>query len=272
MNLLRKYEGKPGYSTVAGGKGSTLKLLELGILNLKTGESFDDETGERELGAIILQGTCSISGSGFEYANIGKRRGVFGGRAFAAYIPIHTKFRVSCLENCEIALCHANTNEAMQPVLVKDSDVITGEGGVLNWRREVHSIIDERINVSKLCIGEAFNYPGNWSSFPPHKHDVSDLPVEGVMEEIYFFRFNMEQGFGYQAVYTDDKSIDEIYRVENNHAVEIARGYHPYVGAPGYYGYLLWIMAGEKRGFYRRTEPKHAWIDASEVLVKKNMR
>ena len=271
MNLLKKYEKKPGYNLVAGGTGSTLELLEFGILNLKKGDVFEGETGGREMSAIILQGRCDLTGQGFEYKNIGKRTKVFGGRAFAAYIPIKTTFSVTCLENCEIALCYSKADEALEPVLVKDTDVITGEGGVLNWRREVHSIIDERMNASKLCIGEAFNYPGNWSSYPPHKHDVSDLPAEGIMEEIYFFRYNMEQGFGYQAVYTDDKSIDEIYRVENDCAVEIAEGYHPYVGAPGYYGYLLWIMAGEKRGFYRKTEPKHAWIDAAEIVVKKNL-
>ncbi len=271
MNLLKKYQGKPGYNRVAGGDGSSLKLLELGILKLKKGETFEGETADRELSAIILQGRCDITGSGFSYTGIGRRKTVFAGRAFAAYLPIRTKFSVACVDNCELALCYSRTSEPFPPALVKDTDVSVSEGGVLNWKREVHSIIDERMNASRLCIGEAFNYPGNWSSWPPHKHDVSDLPYEGIMEEIYFFRFNLPQGFGFQAVYTEDRSIDELYRVENDSAVEIPRGYHPYAGAPGYYGYLLWVMAGEKRGFYRRTEPAHAWIDATEIVVKKNL-
>jgi len=271
MTLLKSYEAEPGYNRVAGGAGSSLKQLELGILNLRKGETFKDQTGDRELAAIVLQGRCSVAGNGFSFAEVGRRRSVFAGRACAVYLPIRTGFTVNCSDNCEIAMCSAATGESFPPALVKDTDVTVGEGGVLNWKREVHGIIDERLQGSKLCIGEAFNYPGNWSSWPPHKHDVSDLPAEGVMEEIYFYRFNLPQGFGYQAVYTDDKSIDELYRVVNNTAVEIPRGYHPYVGAPGYYGYFLWIMAGEKRGFYRRTEPIHAWQDASEVMVKKNL-
>ena len=271
MTLLKRYTGAPGYARVAGGDGSNLKLLELGILRLKKGERYEGNTADREMAAIILQGRCDIAGKGFSYENIGKRKTVFAGRAMAAYLPVRTAFSVVCRDNCEIALCFSRTDEALEPALVKDTDVTVGEGGVLNWRREVHSIIDERMNASKLCIGEAYNYPGNWSSWPPHKHDVSDLPYEGIMEEIYFYRYNLPQGFGFQAVYTDDRSIDELYRVENDTAVEIPRGYHPYAGAPGYYGYFLWIMAGEKRGFYRRTEPAHSWIDAAEIVVKKNL-
>ena len=58
MNLMKKYEKKPDYNPVAGGEESTLKLLEFGILNLKTGDVFDSETGDREMSAIIFQGNA----------------------------------------------------------------------------------------------------------------------------------------------------------------------------------------------------------------------
>jgi 5-deoxy-glucuronate isomerase len=175
----------------------------------------------------------------------------------------------TCLENCEIAICGARCTEKLRPFLVTPDEIPLGVAGVLNWKRDLYNLIDERYATSKLCIVEAFNHPGNWSSYPPHKHARSELPVEGVMQEIYFFRYNLPQGFGFQAVYTDDGQINETYRVQSNDAVEVPRGYHPYVCAPGYYGYMLWLMAGEKRGFYRRTAPEHAWIDALEIVEKK---
>ena len=269
MNLCKRYTGEKGYQAVAGGPENGLEQLKLDALKPTTGETWSGTSGAFEIALVILGGRIDLVSGDFSCRNIGKRKHVFDGKPYVIYLPLESAYTVTCLENCEIAICGARCTEKLQPFLVTPDDIPLGVAGVLNWKRDLYNLIDERYATSKLCIGEAFNHPGNWSSYPPHKHDRSELPVEGVMQEIYFFRYNLPQGFGFQAVYTDDGQINETYRVQSNDAVEVPRGYHPYVCAPGYYGYMLWLMAGEKRGFYRRTAPEHAWIDALEIVEKK---
>ena len=269
MNLLKHYTGGYGCSKVAGGEDATLMQLKLDFLRLQTGTNWQGSSGGYEIALVIMGGRITLQAGDFSCANIGKRKHVFDGKPYVVYLPVDQDYTISCLENCEIAICGAACTEKLQPFLVTPDDIPLGVAGVLNWKRDLYNLIDERFATSRLCIGEAFNHPGNWSSYPPHKHDRSDLPIEGVMQEIYFFRYNLPQGFGFQSVYTDDGSINETYRVMSNDAVEVPRGYHPYVCAPGYYGYMLWLMAGETRRFYRRTAPEHAWIDALEVVEKK---
>ena len=132
------------------------------------------------------------------------------------------------------------------------------------------------IHVGHLMIAEAV-----WDEYklekvlfipsanPPHKHDVDNMPSEGVLEEIYYFLFDPQQGFGVQCLYTSDGEIDEAYRVKNDELVEFPRGYHTTVGAPGYNTYFLWLMAGKDQGFYRSNDPDHEWVSAVENLVKK---
>ena len=95
------------------------------------------------------------------------------------------------------------------------------------------------------------------------------MPSECVAEEIYYFLFDPQQGFGVQCLYTADGEIDEAYRVKNDELVEFPYGYHTTVGAPGYNTYFLWLMAGQHQGFCRVNDPQHAWVAAVENMVKK---
>ena len=103
---------------------------------------------------------------------------------------------------------------------------------------------------------------GKWASFPPHKHDVDDMPAEGFLDEIYYYEFDRPQGFGVQMVYSADKDPDKAYKVVSGDFVEIPKGYHPFSVAPGYKNYCLWIMAGKHRGIFCTTEEKHKWINS----------
>ena len=101
---------------------------------------------------------------------------------------------------------------------------------------------------------------GNWSSYPPHKHDRDALPEESFLEETYYHRLNPPQGFAFQRVYTDDRSIDETMAVEDGDCVMVPRGYHT-VGAPhGYDLYYLNVMAGPNRRWVFKNDPAHEWI------------
>ena len=128
----------------------------------------------------------------------------------------------------------------------------------------------EMLREKILTIGEAYCPEGNWAGFPPHKHDVDNMPQEGVLEEIYYFLFQPEQGFAIQKLYTKDGEIDETYTVKQDDLVEFPKGYHTTVGAPGYNTYFLWLMAGEHQGFFRSNDPDHDWVTAVENMVKKS--
>jgi len=136
-----------------------------------------------------------------------------------------------------------------------------------NWRRTIYDIVDAAFPAQSMILGETFNPPGFWSSAPPHKHEVDDLPHESAHEEVYLFRLDPPRGFGMQRVYTDDRSLDVAYAVEDGDAVAIPRGYHPVVAGPGYRLYYLWVLAGHQRVLAPRDDPVHAWLKESEAVI-----
>src|SRR5262249_36630343 len=141
--------------------------------------------------------------------------------------------------------------------------------GIWNWERHIHDAITHINAVSqRLYIIEVYTPPGNWSSVPPHKHDQQNPPAESAAEEIYFFKMLPEQGFGFQRVYSDDRTRYEPYVVEHNTAVIQPRGYHPVANHPGYQMYYLNIIAGEKRGLIPYDDPAHAWVKNIEAVIK----
>jgi 5-deoxy-glucuronate isomerase len=97
-------------------------------------------------------------------------------------------------------------------------------------------------------------------SYPPHKHDVEQPPLETVLEETYYHRLYPPQGFVFKRVYTDDRSPDEACAVQNHDVVEVPRGYHPVVAPHGYDLYYLNVMAGPKRFRVFRNDPAHEWM------------
>ncbi|MEK7765746.1 MAG: 5-deoxy-glucuronate isomerase, partial [bacterium] len=129
-----------------------------------------------------------------------------------------------------------------------------------NWFREVHDVGVENLEAKSLIFGETFNPPGNWSSAPPHKHDVDNPPEEGKLEELYYYRLRPVQGFGLQRVYTAD-GYDQVFVVGDGDVVTLPRGFHPVVAAPGYDLYYFWVLAAFKeRKLRARDDPKHKWI------------
>ena len=152
-------------------------------------------------------------------------------------------------------------------------EVVTEHRGQLNWQRDVNDIITTKFEgkVDKIVLGETYGCPGQWSSYPSHKHDTDNLPYEVNMEEIYHFRVNPSQGFGIQVMYNDDFSLNESYMVRNGDSIAIKEGYHPVAAAPGYSIYYLWVMAGKSgRKLTPSDDPKHAWVKAVENMVKYN--
>ena len=111
----------------------------------------------------------------------------------------------------------------------------------------------------------AITPPGHSSSYPPHKHDTDAVPLESSLEETYYHRIDPPQGFVFQRVYTDDRSLDETMTVEDRDVVMVPRGYHPVVVPHGYTSYYLNVMAGPRRVWHFHNDPAHEWMLAPKA-------
>lgn len=260
MNLKKSWNGENGISKVINKENTPLKMIEVDMVKLQPGEVKKYSEKEKEFAIIILGGSCTIAGDGFSYENIGKRKNVFDGPATAVYVPRNLVFTITATTEVVLAVAKSPAKEDFKPVLVTPDDVIIKDLGKPGWQRKAHFIIDERLEANLIYVGEAFVSGGQWASYPPHKHDDDNMPVEGFLEEVYYFEFDKPQGFGIQKVYTKEGDIDETYTVKTGDFVEIPKGYHPFCSAPGYDSYYLWIMAGDNRGFFMTTEEGHKWL------------
>lgn len=260
MSFKKTWNMLNGCNSIITKQNSSLDMLEVDMLKLSKGQEQDyNETG-KEYSLIILGGNCSVTGDGLDYKNIGRRKNVFDGAATALYIPRNRKFTIKTDTDVAIVVCKSPCDIDTEPVLVKPEDVIIKNLGKDGWKRQAHFIVDERINAKYIYVGEAYVSSGMWASYPPHKHDEDNMPIEGILEEIYYYEFNKEAGFGIQRVYSKEGDIDETYTVKTGDVVEIPKGYHPFCCAPGYESYYLWIMAGKNRGFFMTMEEGHKWL------------
>jgi len=144
--------------------------------------------------------------------------------------------------------------------LIESDGIHVEERGSGVTARRVHHLLPPSAEAGRLIAFEVFTPGGNWSSYPPHKHDTEDQPTESYIEELYFYRFAKAQGYALQRVYTPDRTLDEIIAPRDADLVLVPRGYHP-VGVPaGYDCYYLNIMAGHTRLWHFTIDPEHAWL------------
>ena len=261
MNFKKTYVPAKGYTRVCEIDKCSLKKLEFGIIELDAGETLNFKTGDKEFAFIMLEGHCDVTVNGETWKNIGNRMSVFENRkAESFYMPREQACTITALDHIKIAVCGTPIEVKTEPQVLREDHVVLKKLGRVPFERETSFIIDGNSNAKILTIGEAYTTEGNWAGFPPHKHDVNDMPNECIAEEIYYFLFDPKQGFAVQCLYTADGEIDETYRVKNDELVEFPYGYHSTVSTPGYQTYFLWLMAGDYQGFNRSNDPEHAWI------------
>ena len=262
MNFKKRYEKNIGYTPICRIGECSLKRLEFGILELEAGGTLEFDTMDKETAFIMLEGHCSVRFGDTCWDNVGNRTTVFENRrAECFYMPREQTLRIEALDHIKIAVCATPVEEKTAPQLIREDQVLLRLLGEVPFQRETSFIVDERSNAKLLTVGEAYVTEGNWAGFPPHKHDVDNMPAECVAEEIYYFLFDPRQGFAVQCLYTSGGELDESYRVKNDELVEFPYGYHTTVATPGYSTYFLWMMAGDYQGFHRSSDPEHAWIE-----------
>ena len=243
------------------------KYVGFDVFELKSGQSLSLETADREVCLMLVTGKADIKSRDESWDNLGERMSVFAEAPgeewkppFAVYVPNDDRFEIEALTDLELAVCSAPGKGNYPARLISPDDMTYETRGDGTNIRHICNILPETAEADSLLVVEVITPNGNWSSYPPHKHDSYNIPEESFLEETYYHRINPPQGFAFQRVYTDDGSLDETMAVQNNDVVMVPRGYHP-VGAPhGYDLYYLNVMAGPKRIWKFHNDPQHEWI------------
>ncbi|ADJ63929.1 5-deoxy-glucuronate isomerase [Herbaspirillum seropedicae] len=228
---------------------------------LARGEQLALDTGDREYCVVILAGVVSVQAGSSQWREIGQRRSVFDDvPAASVYVPHHHRLTLTADSDAEVALCSAPGFGELPPRLIGPEAVTQSVRGEGSNTRYVSDILPQTAAADHLLVVEVRTPGGHSSSYPPHKHDTDNLPQESFLEETYYHRLNPAQGFAFQRVYVDDRSLDESMAVENHDVVMVPRGYHPVVVPHGYESYYLNVMAGPTRSWHFRNDPAHEWM------------
>ena len=210
---------------------------------------------------MVLTGTVSAKTDGLTWNEIGGRKSVFEDAApHAVYVPPRTKLTITAKTDSEIAVAGAPAKGEIPARLIEPTSMglsVRGKGAITRYVRD---ILPQDQPAESLLVVEVKTPSGNSSSYPPHKHDVDNIPVESLLEETYYHRIDPPQGFVFQRVYTDSRDIDESMAVGDRDVVLVPRGYHPVVVPHGYQSYYFNVMAGPKRVWHFHNDPAHEWI------------
>lgn len=231
------------------------------LYRLAAGETASADTQDREVCLVFVSGKAKSAAGGEDLGVIGERMSPFEGKPWSLYVPAGSSWTVTAETACEIAACSSPGVPGSRPprVIGPDSHTVMTRGKGNNVRY-VTDIINETDPADSLLVVEVITPAGNASSYPPHKHDRDAFPEETRLEEVYYHRLNPSQGFGFQRIYTDDRSLDVSMTIEDGDVTLVPRGYHPCAALHGYDLYYLNVMAGPKRLWRFYNDPAHEWM------------
>jgi len=266
MSLLIK--SNPGGQKLVELPHGALEYVGFAAYRLSLGETLPVAAGDKELCVVLLSGRIDLKGEApgqgaFNWDNLGDRQSVFEDKSpYAAYLPPGSQAQVTALSDVQVAVCAAPgaAQSEYGPRLIRPDSMKRSVRGKGANTRYVCDILPDSEPAHSLLVVEVRTPSGHSSSYPPHKHDTDDLPHQSFLEETYYHQVNPSQGFVFQRVYTDDRSIDQAMAVENSDLVVVPKGYHPVSVPYGYESYYLNVMAGPKRVWQFHNDPQHSWL------------
>ena len=231
------------------------------LYRFANGESAKAATGDREVCLVFVAGKGRVTAGGRDFGEQGERDTPFAGKPHSVYVPAGSDWSVTATTSCELAVCSAPGKAGSRPArAIGPNDVGQETRGKGTNTRYVTNILPEGAPADSLLVVEVITPGGHTSSYPPHRHDRNDLPRESQLEETYYHRVNPAQGFAFQRIYTDDRSLDEAVVVEDGEVTLVPRGYHPVAAVHGYDLYYLNVMAGPVRTWKFHNAPEHEWL------------
>ncbi|HXZ40250.1 MAG TPA: 5-deoxy-glucuronate isomerase [Terriglobales bacterium] len=229
------------------------------VRRLQPADVYQTRTEHEEAAFVLLGGSCQAHwGEGLHH--IGKRKDVFDGFPYALYLPAGNEVTFTAESVCEIAECRAPSEARLAPKLITPREVASSLRGGGNVSRQIVDVITPAFPADKLMVIEVYTPGGNWSSYPPHKHDVHNPPSEVDLDEIYYYRIRQQEGFAFQHLYSRESSGERPLRTKDGDVVLVRSGYHPVVAGPGYDVYYLNCLAGSSRALAVTEDSRHVWI------------
>jgi 5-deoxy-glucuronate isomerase len=237
------------------------QYIDFAAYRLVGGRRIGRPADDRERLVIVLEGRATVMAGDRDFGVIGSRDSVFDGPPPpVVLVGPGTRVDVEAHSDALVVIAAAPGGPVHRTALVEPEAILVEERGSGNTARRIHHLLPPAAEAGRLIAFEVFTPGGNWSSYPPHKHDTENPPVEARLEELYFYRFAKPQGFAFARVYTPDRSLDEAMTPMDGDVVLVPKGYHP-VGAPaGYDCYYLNVMAGPNRAWHFTIDPDHAWL------------
>lgn len=260
--LKSRFETGTSVSIDVGPTEAGWDYVSLRVQQIQAGGFINYSTATDEVCLVPLKGTAKVESDGQEWT-ISRPGAVFDGKPSALYLPVGSTMTITAVaEDVEIAIAGSRATELFPARLIIPDDIDVEIRGAGNAARQISHIIKPDFPAHRLLVVEVFTPSGNWSSFPPHKHDVSNLPDESDLEEIYYYRINPSEGFGMQRLYAADGSFDHAWVIKNGDLLLVPEGYHAFAIAHGYTGYYLNVLAGNEsiRTMQPSDDPAYAWV------------
>lgn len=242
------------------------QLLHFAARRLQPNESWEFNSGESEYGIVLLGGVCRVETSRGNWERVGLRSNVFTGMPHALYLPRQTQVRILALQSpVDLGYGWCSTDQDHPARYIPPQEVRVEIRGGGNATRQIHDLIPPGFDCHRLVAVEVYTPSGNWSSYPPHKHDDHREDghgnlLEADLEEIYFYKLDRPEGYAIQRVYTADGRLDEVIVARENQVVLVPEGYHPVVSAHGYTTYYLNFLAGSAQSLANTDDPAYSWL------------
>jgi 5-deoxy-glucuronate isomerase len=229
---------------------------------LLPGDAWTCKHPGEETACVVLSGVCSVTIDG-KTQDIGERKSVFDGLPYTVYVAPGSAVEFKAKTICEIAECHVPSTATHPSRIVTPRDVFSAFRGGGNASRQVVDVMRPDFPGDRLMVIEVYTPGGNWSSYPPHKHEVHNPPQEVDLDEIYYYRANHPNAFALQRLYSSDGKRDIVINARDNDVVLVRDGFHPVVAGPGYDIYYLNFLAGSARALSVTEDSDHVWLKST---------
>ncbi len=261
QDLLRRGATAGAGSRVISPASAGWDFVGFGEHRLDPGASVRLEADGRERAVVVLEGAAGVHAGDHAWSSLGSRESVFDGPAPpVVLLEPGLDLQVEAETTSTIIVADAPAAAARRTQLFEPQDIYVETRGEGITERTIHHLLPPTVEAGRLILFEVFTPGGNWSSYPPHKHDTEDPPREAYLEELYYYRFRRPEGWGFARVYTPDRSLDASFAPGDRDVLLIPRGYHPFGAPAGYDAYYLNVMAGPNRAWHFTVDPDHAWL------------